>query len=168
MTKTKTMSRVLTLALAIVMACSLFAVTAFASGPLDPDFTQDNYLYWFGDPNVPSTNYPSFQPAPMGDDAIIGYDRDGDEVEFYFQNITVDNYRGYIDGIYVDYSATNSYEPNDPQDPLAGGYAIFESPEVDPDGYNGNLIHVTTLTIALLDAPFDHIELHNVWLAVDN
>jgi hypothetical protein len=154
-------SRILAVVLAVVMAASLFAMSASASGPSDPDYTQSAYLWWFGQPG--SANYPKFQPTPMGDTAIIGYDKiDDDTTEFYFQATTIMGIKGYIDSIIID--GTEYYEPNDPLDPVAGGYAYLPTPydSVNP----GYMLQIDYLHITLIGSTHP-VELYNIWLEVD-
>ncbi|MDR1589008.1 MAG: hypothetical protein LBS51_02320 [Oscillospiraceae bacterium] len=155
--------RVLALALAVVMAAALIAMPAGASGPLDPDYTQETYLWWFGDPVYTPGHYPEFQQAPMGDTAIIGYDvLDVDTTRFYFRVAFISGYDGYIDSIMID--GEDYYVAYGP-DPYDGGYADLPTPydSVNP----GYMLQIDTLGIALIDAPMPHIDLHNIWLEVD-
>jgi hypothetical protein len=68
--------RVITLAIAIVMAVGVLAVGAYAVGPVNPvaeepvgNYTQNHYWWW----DNPDTTSPGVVLAPMGDDAVVDY-----------------------------------------------------------------------------------------------
>ncbi|MDR2420766.1 MAG: hypothetical protein LBD49_01495, partial [Oscillospiraceae bacterium] len=135
--------KALAIVLAVVMAVSLFAVSVNASGPANPDYEQDVYLWWFGRPG----STPEFQQAPMGDDAIIGYDMlSASTTRFYFEVITVGTTPGYISSIIV--NGRECFVPYDPDDPYAGGYADLPTPY--NGAYPGYMLQIDYLGITLI------------------
>jgi hypothetical protein len=82
--------RVITLALAVVMMVSVFALSASAN--TTPAYTQSNYWFW----DDPSSSTPLVVPTPMGDDAITAYDYDEDNLYIYTRMM---EYRG-VDGYF--------------------------------------------------------------------
>jgi hypothetical protein len=152
-----TRSRILAVALAVVMAASLFAVSAYASsavGVAPPD--QAHYFWWFGEPGT--TNYPSFQVAPMGDDTVVGYtySRTGTlTINFapmtymgivgWFDYMDISAYTGATYTLYPDHTSTLII-PNAPADPT--------------------MISIKSATI-YLERPDQHIPLDDLWFEVD-
>jgi hypothetical protein len=82
--------RVITIALAVVMLTGVMAIAASATST--PAYTQSNYWFW----DDPSGGL-LIVPAPMGDDAIIAYDYDEDNLYIYTRMMEYKGVDGYFD-----------------------------------------------------------------------
>jgi hypothetical protein len=152
--------------IAILMALLVMGagtgITAFAAsaGPVAYEPTQAHYFWWFGDQTWTPGHYPEFQLAPMGDQAVVGYTRIGDEVVFDFTGFWYPDpqtgYYGYfaelnINGenvLIIDDPVTGASH-TEPIEVAAQSFIVFDSVDV------------------LIVEGERHIPLNNVWLEVD-
>jgi hypothetical protein len=158
MLKSKSVSKkFLALALAVVMAVSLFAVSAYAASPVGGTPAQEHYFWWFGDSVYTPGHYPEFQPTPMGDDAVDFYVYDSGQFGILFKVMTYEDIPGWFSNIEAD-GADWVYD-----DSTHIGALIFENAPTAP-----TMIQLYNVEITLSTGTHPTvIGLDNVWFEVD-
>jgi hypothetical protein len=146
--------------LAVMMIGAGAGVTVFAatgnSATYEP--TQAHYFWWFGDPTFTPGHYPEFQLTPMGDEAVVGYTRDGDYVTFDFEGFWYPDPQGSFG--YFDEMIIDGVNVLSPPDPVTGAAQIVDI-EVSPQGF------IVFDSVTVLIGGRVHIPLSNVYLEVD-
>jgi predicted dehydrogenase len=145
MTKNLTSKKILALVLALAMAFSVMAVSAYAAGNIGGTPAQDHYFWWFN----PSTH--DFEPAPMGDDAVKGYVYDGTDLVITFGEMEYHGVTGWFSYIDADNGVWEI-------DGTKGTLTVA-------DAVGPTLIHITEADIEL--ATGTHIPLSNLYFEVD-
>jgi hypothetical protein len=152
----KSTKKILSLALVVVMTMSMLAMSASATPTVGGTPAQTHYFWWFGDPSIPATNYPSFQPTPMGDDAVVGYvydERTGDLI-ISFDEMTYDGVQGWFSYI----SALGAGWTFDPS--THAGTLTFDNPPASPI-----MIQLSDVVVTLQTDV--HIPVGDVWFELD-
>jgi hypothetical protein len=147
--------KALAIVLAVVMAVSLFAVSAYAESSVGGTPNQQYYFWWFGNAST-TPPYPAFQPTPMGDDAVRGYAYDAvtGELTIVFVQMT---YRGTIGWFSSINAADAVWSFNDV---TKIGTLTFAHPPAAP-----TMIPLTNVVVELETGA--HIPLDNVWFELD-